>query len=252
MANNIDFEEISTGTVPNDGTGTKGNAGGVIINENFDIVKTLVNASTTLTINAQGGLDAPTGGGSGPTADDLAGDGLKAENNKLLAKASAGIKVSSEGISADIAIISEIQAGTVNKLVDSAGLVRYMSDRHAILYPNGGTEASPANITVNQVYRMNNPFAGHHVQCTLEVFLNNYWGDPHLMSFLASSGSPANRAYGAMATRRISGAQDYIVVVTGNMGILYGYSVMSGDPFELADSTVRTTLPARVHVTRLD
>lgn len=38
-----------------------------------------------------------------------------------------------------------------------------------IVYPNGGTEATPATVALNTQYVMANPFPGHHVMCKAEV-----------------------------------------------------------------------------------
>lgn len=46
-----------------------------------------------------------------------------------------------------------------------------------IIYPNGGSAGSPANVTTNSRYVMTNPFAGHHVICVAEILVGGNWGE---------------------------------------------------------------------------
>ena len=47
-----------------------------------------------------------------------------------------------------------------------------------IIYPNGGTEAAPANITNNQRLVSANPFSGKSVICEVQILIGGVWGDP--------------------------------------------------------------------------
>lgn len=46
----------------------------------------------------------------------------------------------------------------------------------AIIYPNGGSSSSPANISVSTRYVETNPFPGFLVICLAEVRLSGKWG----------------------------------------------------------------------------
>lgn len=52
-----------------------------------------------------------------------------------------------------------------------------LTDRFTIIYPNGGSPASPANITNNSRYVLSNPFPGHPVECKAEILSNGRWGE---------------------------------------------------------------------------
>jgi len=104
-----------------------------------------------------------------------------------------------------------------------------------IVYPNGGTQASPANIGVNSRYVISNPFPGYHVMCQLEVLYGGVWGNP---GFQLSSPS----SYGAAANQLNGGS---IVVQTGVTAIKVDSSSM-GDPFGTTGTV--TSLPSRVKV----
>ena len=47
-----------------------------------------------------------------------------------------------------------------------------------IIYPNGGTEAAPANITNNQRLVSANPFPGKAVICEAQLLIGGVWGNP--------------------------------------------------------------------------
>lgn len=107
----------------------------------------------------------------------------------------------------------------------------------AYLYPNGGTEAAPANVAVNSRYEMANPFPGHEVLVVAEILIGGKWGDA---GWFYSSGG-----YGT------KGAQldlNTIVVQTGNSRVAYT-SFASGDPFGQTN-TAQTSVPCRVKVWR--
>lgn len=48
-------------------------------------------------------------------------------------------------------------------------------DNFTIIYPNGGTEELPANITTNSLYLMSNPFPNYFVACSAEIYYSNSW-----------------------------------------------------------------------------
>lgn len=62
-----------------------------------------------------------------------------------------------------------------------------------IIYPNGGSEASPAAVAINSRYVLPNPFPGHSVLCVAEVMINNEWGvsgrytEPSIADFVSAA-----------------------------------------------------------------
>jgi hypothetical protein len=44
-----------------------------------------------------------------------------------------------------------------------------------IIYPNGGSEASPANVAINSRYVEASPFPGHRVMCVPEIYYDGEW-----------------------------------------------------------------------------
>jgi len=64
-----------------------------------------------------------------------------------------------------------------------------------IIYPNGGSEASPANVTTNSRYVAVNPFPGFNVICQAEILIGGRWYVPGWYSDY----SAGSRAYGVRA-----------------------------------------------------
>jgi microcystin-dependent protein len=54
----------------------------------------------------------------------------------------------------------------------------FLENDFTIIYPNGGSEASPANVTQNSRYVESNPFPNYYVACICEVYVNNMWSTP--------------------------------------------------------------------------
>jgi len=127
-------------------------------------------------------------------------------------------------------------AGIIGLTEALAGKVNNSDVDFTIIYPNGGTEVSPANVAVNSRYVLGNPFAGNHILCLAEVLHGGVWGatgwysDP---SFVL--GVHAN-SYGATE----------IVVQTGRTGLLTTNAYDSGSPFPTGSKP--SSLPCRVKV----
>ncbi|CAB3870070.1 phage tail protein [Achromobacter deleyi] len=77
-----------------------------------------------------------------------------------------------------------------------------------IIYPNGGTAASPAPVSPNSRYVMANPFLGSHVICVAQIRFSDGWCETGWYSDFVGS---ASRAVGTKATQ----LGDSIVVTTG-------------------------------------
>lgn len=105
-----------------------------------------------------------------------------------------------------------------------------------IIYPNGGTEENPADISVNNRYVLDNPFPNKQVICQAEILFNDSWGNPEWVW--------TNSSYGVRANL----FNDQIIVQTGLAGI-NNLSANSGNPFNT--TTALTSAPCRVLVWRV-
>jgi len=110
-----------------------------------------------------------------------------------------------------------------------------------IIYPNGGTEANPANITKNTRYVESNPFSGYRVNCKLEVKKNNEWGSPGWIR----SGSDA---YGAVAGQLDDGS---IIVQVASVYVVGETSAKEGTLWGDTSNPYEQSLPARVKVWKI-
>lgn len=84
-----------------------------------------------------------------------------------------------------------------------------------IIYPNGGSEGSPATIVNNTRYVESNPFSGNKIVCIPEVFFNSVWADP---GWFDSSGAQGVRC---------GQVGDDIIIQTGSTNVV-GQSQRSG------------------------
>ena len=111
-----------------------------------------------------------------------------------------------------------------------------------IIYPNGGTKESPANVTINSRYEEDNPFEGYYVMCDCQIFYNNKWASCN--DFVYS-----NRGYGCKASQLLP--DDKIIVQPGQTGLIGVRSADVGFANLLPDDTLITTAPCRVLVYKL-
>lgn len=105
-----------------------------------------------------------------------------------------------------------------------------------IIYPNGGTEAAPANAAINSRYVVANPFSGHQVLCVAEILVNGKWG---------ASGFAYSTSGGGYLTNATQWG-DEIVIQTGLAGVA-AQSNASGNAFGIATNVTAPT-PFRVKV----
>jgi hypothetical protein len=106
------------------------------------------------------------------------------------------------------------------------------------LYPNGGTAASPASVSANSRYVMNNPYPGYVVKCIVQVQCSNKWGTT---GFIYSTQGINGR--GTAANQLLP--DDKIVVQTGSSTLMSPPS-SGGNPFGTTDEP--TSAPCRVYV----
>lgn len=130
-------------------------------------------------------------------------------------------------------LVDEDQLGVVDAQVQALDAATGFT----IIYPNGGTEAAPANVAKNSRYVMANPFPGHHTICAAEVLVAGAWSET---GWLWNAGGQGVKA---------SWFNDTIVVQTGDIGLINipGYT---GTPNPSASFSAGP-LPCRVKVWKL-
>jgi hypothetical protein len=113
-----------------------------------------------------------------------------------------------------------------------------------IIYPNGGSEASPANITVNSRYVEANPFPGYYVKCEAEVFYNGKWGNTGKLDVTQTGifihGAAANQF-----------DDNNIIIQTGTASVFDEMSAYSLSPFGSNIDAGKQSLPCRVKVWKI-
>jgi microcystin-dependent protein len=148
--------------------------------------------------------------------------------------------------------ISEMLTELTNKAdrdldnLSADGENHFLENDFTIIYPNGGTEASPANVTYDGRYVEVNPFPGYYVKCVPEILYNNEWGDPRWIFQYVSSSD-----YKALGVRTNQLNDDTIIVQTGNSGVMGFCSKYEGDPFGVTSVTTTTSAPCRVKVWKI-
>lgn len=108
----------------------------------------------------------------------------------------------------------------------------------AIVYPNGGTAAGPANIAAAARYVMPNPFPSQHVLCETQILVGGVWGSP---------GFRTDGATGFKAFALASQYGDEIIVRTGQNGVSSA-ALSSGTPHASISDDALASAPARVRV----
>lgn len=124
--------------------------------------------------------------------------------------------------------------------VDAGGKVTFPADPDfAIIYPNGGSEGSPANVSVNTRYVESNPFPGYKVICKAEIFYSGEWVETGWWSNATSNGS-------GVRASQIGG--DSIVVRTAATGLILGGQISGSPTDSTSTSAYSTPSPCRVLV----
>lgn len=143
--------------------------------------------------------------------------------------------------------VAEIDASAIEYLEDKEYPANTLpaklnESRFTIIYPNGGTEEQPANVSSSKRYELDNPFLGHPVNCQAEILVNNKWGATGWGIKVVGSSS---MTYGVTAYEY----DGKIVVQVAASGVLIS-SLNSGNPY---DTTLTfASAPCRVKVWRVD
>jgi len=111
------------------------------------------------------------------------------------------------------------------------------------VYPNGGTEAAPASVSVNTRYSFSNPYPGKQVILRAQIQVAGVWEET---GWLAAPSS-ASDTYGCKATQQ---GTDSIVVQTGGAGLAVGGNYDGGSRAR-GTATISTACPCRVAVWRV-
>lgn len=114
-------------------------------------------------------------------------------------------------------------------------------DNCTIIYPNGGSESSPANVTTNTRYVESNPFPGYYVKCIAEIQYNNDWAE------LATSARFTSVNYG-LGYHACQYNDSEIVLQIGSGDLFYSYDV-DMNPFHATSHL--TTAPCRIKVYKI-
>ena len=136
--------------------------------------------------------------------------------------------------------LSNLTATGEEKLEDTTESVVY-EDGFTIIYPNGGTEASPANVTKNTRYIDPNPFPGYCVACKAEVQYNGEWGSTGFQYFSTFGGG--------VVSMQLS--DDSIITQTCISYVISDSSAEQGDPFGNTGDPRVVSLPCRVKVWKI-
>lgn len=216
---------------------------------NSDI--TSLSALTTPLSVAQGGTGSATGTPvfTGATAGAAGSKGLvrapvAGEQNKLLLGSGAwGDAPLMIGASATTAgsrgSVPSPSAGDQNKVLSGGGIWIDPpgGGADAILYPNGGTEAAPANVSAGTRFTLTNPWgAGVKVICVAEILVGGEWGTT---GWVGGSSS----GYGVKADQRDNGN---IILTVGGAGTYTGSSYGGGSINVTGNGVVTSPVPCRV------
>ena len=112
-----------------------------------------------------------------------------------------------------------------------------------IIYPNGGTEQNPANVTKGNRYIEPNPFPGYIVNCVAEIFVGNQWYESGIYN------GDANYNGGYTKAGQVN---DTIVVQVGLAGVTHAeqgraYHIITGSN----TNQLIQTAPCRIKIWKI-
>lgn len=145
--------------------------------------------------------------------------------------------------------IQSILNGIQQMQVQITALQNQVSDTNnfTIIYPNGGTEESPANITLKDCFVENNPFPGYYVYCEAQISDGTRWAG----TGFTNEGSASQTGGGVIAEQLLPDDKIYVMAGRGYLSTSNGYTEYNGSPLaEFLTSDLRTA-PCRVLVYKL-
>lgn len=131
---------------------------------------------------------------------------------------------------------SEVSAGVSSDVAVTPSKLAGVAD-FAMIYPNGGSEASPATVTANTRYVVTNPFPGYRVFCEPEILIAGAWGYPGWYYL-----NDTSAGHGVSAHQHNNGD---VVVQTGRNGVTNSGAV-TGCTFGAVAPTVTALCRVRV------
>ena len=128
----------------------------------------------------------------------------------------------------------------------TTGEDHFLEQDFTIIYPNGGSEGSPASITVNSEYIESNPFPGYRVFTQVELLYNSEWGVVGFSDYW-------HNAYVGFGTFCAQHNDDTLHLTTGSNTLLINgsYKYMSQGYTWTQVSTNQNTLPCRIKVWKI-
>ncbi len=185
---------------------------------------------------------------------NVGGDTLKFDNSVSVRTAAENRPLNATGCWAVKLAGAIVNSGSVDVGGLASALVALSSELQAfkgqfgfdIIYPNGGSAASPSSLAANSRYVLPNPFPGYRVMCQAEIFYGSEWGTPGWYS--AAYTGTGDSAWGVRAAQHND--RD-IVVVTGNKGVLTDGANLRISGSTFASVAQQASAPGRIKVWKL-
>lgn len=131
---------------------------------------------------------------------------------------------------------AEVSAGASSDVAITPSKLAGVAD-FAMIYPNGGSEASPATVTANTRYVVTNPFPGYRVFCEPEILIAGAWGYPGWYYI-----NDTTAGHGVSAHQHNNGD---VIVQTGRNGVT-NTGAVTGCTFGVVGPTVTALCRVRV------
>ena len=138
-----------------------------------------------------------------------------------------------------------IVANTDLSNLTTTGENHFLEQDFAIIYPNGGSEGNPANVTTNSLYLTSNPFPGYYVACSAEIYYSDSWHEVALSNYFNLSAQD-NQNCGMVI------GQEY----DGNIALRTGLIYIATSAGQYATTAVLpptqiSTVPCRIRVWKI-
>ncbi|MFL1391126.1 hypothetical protein ACI77F_26045 [Pseudomonas tritici] len=143
-------------------------------------------------------------------------------------------------ITGNLSAQTDLQAALDAKL--DATLVGF-----AYVYPNGGSESTPANVSLGVRYTNPNPFPGHPVICEAQVLVAGNW---ERTGWVHTGGSGAAATYGVSSNHRVLSASEEITTQVGTTGVMV-HAGYTGGTYPTGAANITAPTPCRVRVWRV-
>lgn len=119
------------------------------------------------------------------------------------------------------------------------------SNNFAIIYPNGGTEEQPAEVSINSCYIEENPFPGYNVSCIAQISDGTRWAST---GFINEGGQIGG---GIIASQLLPDDKIYVMTGLAYLSTSNGNTQFSGCPLAKFITADLAAAPCRVFVYKL-